>query len=93
MRTRQAIYTSRTVAPLSVNGSGDSYRMSVPQKIHSGPAAAADRKVCLVLDKEEALQLAIDLLKKLPVMQLQAMPEQIGELRKIVRMLDVKDKD
>lgn len=100
MRTKEAIHTSRLVdgpnqprKPI-VRGAGMSdatgllTRISLLQRVHSGPQSVLDRRVELVLTIDDALTLAIDLLECLPIGELEQEPAK-ERARQAIRLLSV----
>lgn len=85
---RMTIYTSLKPNPPRSNGTGDDIRVMVDQVVHNGPTGTIGRTARLVMEKGEALELAIELLGQLPLLWL-ADAEQHKERVKLERLLNM----
>lgn len=65
---KPAIHTTLSIKDLKTNGSGDLFRMSITQNIHSAPKPVMGREAVLVMEKDEATDLAIQILYNVPVL-------------------------
>ena len=84
--SRNAIYTHISALGPESNGSGERWRLAVAQKVFAGNKPVMDREVVMILNREETLQLAMDLVGKLPPLWL-AEPQQNGRLKPLVEIL------
>lgn len=80
--TKMSICTNLTMNLPKINGSGQEWRMSIGQKICSGPSGVLDRHVTLILNPEEAINLAHDILSRLPALSVSV--EQVNKIQKLL---------
>jgi hypothetical protein len=88
MREKMMIGVMLTDDPPEVWGTGDRWMLNLIQKVNVGPKPTLDKRVNLVLNKEETFDLAMKLLSSLPANWL-AEGNCLDRLKEVVRVIDV----
>lgn len=87
MKNRMQICTSPTETPVVTNGIGDNLRVSLRQKVHAGPTQVLDRRVIMIMDVDEAFNVAMQILRQLPVLKLSE-KKRLDQIRELVKILE-----
>lgn len=79
-----SIFGQGTVARVTTNGSGDLFRMTVQQHVHSGPKPTMGRDVDLILTAQESMELALDIIGSVPISELENCPKTTAALARLL---------
>jgi hypothetical protein len=71
---------------IRTNGIRDDVRLSVPLQIHFGPKQVKGREATLIMDVDETISFALDLLRAVPAM---ALGTRVDDIKKIANVATI----